>query len=305
MSECDCGVCLVDKWVWICREEEGISERGGGEGKGVLRGKKKRGFFWWVLGVFLTIVLVAGVQESWLIYLTATTWPLVQSLSHALSLHLLPSPCSARLDSLLLSYASFPSLLLSFSLLSCWFLFQLIWVLIFFLLSFWWFLSSKLVWRVKVRWLDWQKILSPVVAEEAEKMSMRADLEVITWTVLLGTIRMLPTTHQGRRDTTDTRLSKSKNLKRMIWCSIKVLAYFFARFVCYDRMFSGCFCFSLFKECPHPDEKQRLELSRRLSLETRQVKFWFQNRRTQMKVVNPIFGLPLFEDVYMFYVWFS
>ncbi|XP_038708918.1 homeobox-leucine zipper protein ANTHOCYANINLESS 2-like isoform X2 [Tripterygium wilfordii] len=40
---------------------------------------------------------------------------------------------------------------------------------------------------------------------------------------------------------------------------------------------------ALFKECPHPDEKQRLELSRRLCLATRQVKFWFQNRRTQMK----------------------
>ncbi|KAK9742912.1 hypothetical protein RND81_03G205100 [Saponaria officinalis] len=40
---------------------------------------------------------------------------------------------------------------------------------------------------------------------------------------------------------------------------------------------------SVFKECPHPDEKQRLELSKRLCLETRQVKFWFQNRRTQMK----------------------
>ncbi|XP_020531377.1 homeobox-leucine zipper protein ANTHOCYANINLESS 2 isoform X2 [Amborella trichopoda] len=40
---------------------------------------------------------------------------------------------------------------------------------------------------------------------------------------------------------------------------------------------------SLFKECPHPDEKQRLELSKRLCLESRQVKFWFQNRRTQMK----------------------
>ncbi|KAJ6836467.1 homeobox-leucine zipper protein ROC5-like [Iris pallida] len=40
---------------------------------------------------------------------------------------------------------------------------------------------------------------------------------------------------------------------------------------------------ALFKECPHPDDKQRLELSKRLSLETRQVKFWFQNRRTQMK----------------------
>ncbi|XP_042428609.1 homeobox-leucine zipper protein ANTHOCYANINLESS 2-like isoform X2 [Zingiber officinale] len=40
---------------------------------------------------------------------------------------------------------------------------------------------------------------------------------------------------------------------------------------------------ALFKECPHPDDKQRLELSKRLCLESRQVKFWFQNRRTQMK----------------------
>ncbi|XP_066317348.1 homeobox-leucine zipper protein ROC5-like [Miscanthus floridulus] len=39
----------------------------------------------------------------------------------------------------------------------------------------------------------------------------------------------------------------------------------------------------LFKECPHPDEKQRGELSKRLGLDPRQVKFWFQNRRTQMK----------------------
>ncbi|KAL6509479.1 hypothetical protein OROGR_022789 [Orobanche gracilis] len=38
-----------------------------------------------------------------------------------------------------------------------------------------------------------------------------------------------------------------------------------------------------FKNSPHPDEKGRLELSRRLGLEGRQIKFWFQNRRTQMK----------------------
>ncbi|XP_050219867.1 homeobox-leucine zipper protein HDG11 [Mercurialis annua] len=40
---------------------------------------------------------------------------------------------------------------------------------------------------------------------------------------------------------------------------------------------------SMFKECPHPDEKQRLQLSRDLGLAPRQIKFWFQNRRTQMK----------------------
>ncbi|VYS70085.1 unnamed protein product [Arabidopsis thaliana] len=40
---------------------------------------------------------------------------------------------------------------------------------------------------------------------------------------------------------------------------------------------------SFFKECPHPNEKQRLELGKKLTLESKQIKFWFQNRRTQMK----------------------
>ncbi|ONK74994.1 uncharacterized protein A4U43_C03F12210 [Asparagus officinalis] len=39
----------------------------------------------------------------------------------------------------------------------------------------------------------------------------------------------------------------------------------------------------MFKLCPHPDEKQRMRLSRDLGLEPKQIKFWFQNRRTQMK----------------------
>ncbi|CAH8359451.1 unnamed protein product [Eruca vesicaria subsp. sativa] len=40
---------------------------------------------------------------------------------------------------------------------------------------------------------------------------------------------------------------------------------------------------SSFKECPHPDDKQRNQLSRELGLAPRQIKFWFQNRRTQLK----------------------
>ncbi|KAK9031374.1 hypothetical protein V6N11_032757 [Hibiscus sabdariffa] len=40
---------------------------------------------------------------------------------------------------------------------------------------------------------------------------------------------------------------------------------------------------AFFKECPHPDDKQRRELGRELGLEPLQVKFWFQNKRTQMK----------------------
>nr|XP_018628742.1 homeobox-leucine zipper protein MERISTEM L1-like isoform X3 [Nicotiana tomentosiformis] len=38
-----------------------------------------------------------------------------------------------------------------------------------------------------------------------------------------------------------------------------------------------------FKECPHPDDKQRKDLGKRLGLEPLQIKFWFQNKRTQMK----------------------
>eukprot|EP00249_Psilotum_nudum_P017905 c26546_g1_i1 orf=485-2119(+) len=38
-----------------------------------------------------------------------------------------------------------------------------------------------------------------------------------------------------------------------------------------------------FKKCQHPDESQRQSLSSDLNLEPKQVKFWFQNKRTQMK----------------------
>ncbi|OMP07905.1 hypothetical protein COLO4_06945 [Corchorus olitorius] len=41
-----------------------------------------------------------------------------------------------------------------------------------------------------------------------------------------------------------------------------------------------------FKECPHPDDNQRRQLSKDLGLEPRQIKFWFQNKRTQIKTQN-------------------
>ncbi|KAG6390178.1 hypothetical protein SASPL_151660 [Salvia splendens] len=48
-----------------------------------------------------------------------------------------------------------------------------------------------------------------------------------------------------------------------------------------------------FKDNPHPDEKSRLELGKRLGLDAKQVKFWFQNRRTQMKLVTCITDLTV------------
>ncbi|KAK6926276.1 START domain [Dillenia turbinata] len=40
---------------------------------------------------------------------------------------------------------------------------------------------------------------------------------------------------------------------------------------------------SFFKKCAHPDENTRAELGKRLNMDGRQVKFWFQNKRTQLK----------------------
>ncbi|KAM7254943.1 hypothetical protein ACFE04_020184 [Oxalis oulophora] len=43
---------------------------------------------------------------------------------------------------------------------------------------------------------------------------------------------------------------------------------------------------AFFKICPHPDDKQRKELSCELGLAPLQIKFWFQNKRTQIKSQN-------------------
>ncbi|CAH2079762.1 unnamed protein product, partial [Thlaspi arvense] len=38
-----------------------------------------------------------------------------------------------------------------------------------------------------------------------------------------------------------------------------------------------------FKKCPHPGESQRHKLCKELNLELDQVKYWFQNKRSQSK----------------------
>jgi hypothetical protein len=40
----------------------------------------------------------------------------------------------------------------------------------------------------------------------------------------------------------------------------------------------------VFRENQHPDENERAELARRLGITGKQVKFWFQNRRSSVKV---------------------
>ncbi|KAK6774935.1 hypothetical protein RDI58_025936 [Solanum bulbocastanum] len=43
---------------------------------------------------------------------------------------------------------------------------------------------------------------------------------------------------------------------------------------------------AFFKECPHPDENQRNQLGMEAGLDPKQIKFWFQNKRTQTKTQN-------------------
>jgi len=58
----------------------------------------------------------------------------------------------------------------------------------------------------------------------------------------------------------------------------------FSVFVVFCSLLILLFVCRTFNECQHPDEKQRNQLSRELGLAPRQIKFWFQNRRTQKKV---------------------
>jgi hypothetical protein len=69
----------------------------------------------------------------------------------------------------------------------------------------------------RIIWVEWLRILRVMEGEGAERKSMTADLAAITWTALLGTIKMQPTTLRERSVTTDTHHSKSKNSNRTVF----------------------------------------------------------------------------------------
>lgn len=47
---------------------------------------------------------------------------------------------------------------------------------------------------------------------------------------------------------------------------------------------------SAFRVCDHPDESMRQELAEKIGIDAQQVKFWFQNRRTKIKVYLDLIG---------------
>ncbi|KAM7279413.1 hypothetical protein ACFE04_006547 [Oxalis oulophora] len=69
---------------------------------------------------------------------------------------------------------------------------------------------------------------------------------------------------QEREGSTSSNISPKKNYQRHTPEQIQHLEAFF-------------------KDCPHPTKEQRHRLSSDLGLEIKQVKFWFQNKRTQLK----------------------
>ncbi|KAK1286952.1 Homeobox-leucine zipper protein PROTODERMAL FACTOR 2 [Acorus calamus] len=52
---------------------------------------------------------------------------------------------------------------------------------------------------------------------------------------------------------------------------------------------------AIFDRNSHPDEKQMKELSLQLNMKRSQIKFWFQNRRTHLKILQLIHGLVVEE----------
>ncbi|KEH21945.1 homeobox leucine zipper family protein [Medicago truncatula] len=49
---------------------------------------------------------------------------------------------------------------------------------------------------------------------------------------------------------------------------------------------------ALFKDCSHPCEQHKLQLSRELALSPRQIDVWFQNKRAQMKTREERYDNP-------------
>lgn len=136
-------------------------------------------------------------------------------------------------------------------------------------------------------------------------MSIKAGLRVTILKVHLVAIKMQVVTNFSRRiRNRDTLLNNFGSLKRMaLWNSsfLSISAiHMFCRMI-FILVFAHN-CFRLSMETLYPNDKQKLDLSKRIGLEKNHVTYWFQNRRTQWKVnwttlVFVLVFMNLFVDV--------
>jgi len=56
----------------------------------------------------------------------------------------------------------------------------------------------------------------------------------------------------------------------------------------------------MFRKCPHPTKSTRCQIAEELGLDPKQVKFWFQNKRTQIKVIYIYLFIYLFIFLFIF-----
>lgn len=83
------------------------------------------------------------------------------------------------------------------------------------------------------------------------------------------------------------------NFLSIFWINLDFWILYYL-FVCQSTLtrILSCSCWRFFEECQHPTERHRHQLGKELGLTPTQIKFWFQNKRTLVKVLF-LFGFHI------------